>query len=302
MVRQYQLRFEGGTDGSAQNQFIADRLRETAELLEQRAANRFRVAAYRRAAETVESLTEDVATILEKDGFDGLTALPAIGVVTGNAIVEILMTGQWSQLERLRGGLDPESLFKKVPGVGPKLARRIIDQLHIDSLEALEGAAHDGRLQNIGGFGPRRAAIVRSTLAEMLGRRRRPVETKREEPGIDMLLDVDREYREKAGTGRLRRIAPKRFNPSNEAWLPILYTQRGPWQFTVMYSNTALAHKLGRTRDWVLIYFETDSYIQGQRTIVTDKQQSLKGKRVVRGREKESEDYYRTRHAPSRVA
>ena len=302
MAGQYQLRFQGGTDRSAQNQFIADRLRETAALLEQRAANRFRVAAYRRAAETVESLTEDVATILEKEGFDGLTALPAIGVVTGNAIVEILMTGQWSQLERLRGGLDPESLFKKVPGVGPKLARRIIDQLHIDSLEALEGAAHDGRLQNISGFGPRRAAIVRSTLAEMLGRRRWPVETKREEPGIDMLLDVDREYREKAGTGRLRRIAPKRFNPNNEAWLPILYTQRGPWQFTALYSNTALAHKLGRTRDWVLIYFETDSYIQGQRTIVTDKQRSLKGKRVVRGREKESEEYYRTHHAPSSVA
>ena len=69
-----------------------------------------------------------------------------------------------------------------------------------------------------------------------------------------------------------------------------------------MYSNTALAHKLGRIRDWVLIYFETDSYTGGQRTIVIEKQGSLKGMRVVRGREKESEEYYKTLHPPSRVA
>jgi len=69
-----------------------------------------------------------------------------------------------------------------------------------------------------------------------------------------------------------------------------------------MYSNTALAHKLGRIRDWVLNYFETDSYTGGQRAIVIEKQGSLKGMRVVREREKESEEYYKTLHPPSRVA
>jgi len=262
----------------------------------------------------VESITEDVTTILETKGSHGLTALPGIGAVIGNAIVEILTTGQSSQLERLRGELDPETLFRRIPGVGPKLARRIIDELHIDTLEALEGAAHDGRLQNVTGFGRRRAAIVRSMLADMLRRGqfsglranalalRGRVETNRAEPGVDILLDVDREYREKAEAGRLRRIAPKRFNPANEAWLPILCTARGPWQFSAMYSNTALAHKLGRIRDWVLIYFETDSNMEGRRTIVTEKRGSLKGMRVVRGREKECEEYYKTFYSPSRVA
>lgn len=250
----------------------------------------------------MESLTEDVTTILQTNGFEGLTALPGIGVVIGNAIVEILTTGQWSQLERLRDALDPESLFKKVQGVGPKLARRIIDELHVGTLEALERAAHDGRLENVTGFGRRRASIVRSMLADMLRRGESRKEKNRMEPGVDILLDVDREYREKAEAGKLRRIAPRRFNPANEAWLPILYTERGPWQFSAMYSNTALAHKLGRIRDWVLIYFETDSCIGGQRTIVTEKQGSLEGMRIVRGREKESEEYYKPLDSSSRVA
>jgi len=288
-------------DKPAQNQFIADRLRETASLLEQQGANRFRVAAYRKAAGTVESLTQNVVSILEMEGFDGLMSLPGIGVVIGNAIVEIVTTGQWSQLERLRGGLDPEALFRDVPGLGPKLARRIIDELNIDTLEALERAAHNGRLEQVSGFGPRRAAIVRSVLADRLRRGQWRVDSKEGEPGVDILLDVDREYRDKAETGKLRRIAPKRFNPTAEAWLPILHTERGPWQFTVMYSNTALAHKLNRIRDWVLIYFETDSFIEGQRTVVTEKQGPLEGRRIIRGREKECEEYYKTFFAP-RVA
>jgi len=281
------------TEQPAQNRFIADRLREAAGLLEQQGANRFRVAAYRRAAEAVESLTQDILQFLQAEGMPGLLALPGIGLVTGNAIVEMVSTGQWAQLDGLRGAHDPESVFRSVPGIGPKLARRIIDDLGIDTLEALEDAVHDGRLQNAPGFGPRRAAIVRFALTEILRRGPRPVQPHRGEPPIDMLLDVDREYRRKAQSGRLRRIAPKRFNPTREAWLPILHTTRGPWDFTVLYSNTALAHKLRRIRDWVIVYFQKDSSIEGQRTIVTEKRGALKGKRVVRGREMESERYYK---------
>ncbi len=133
-------------DRPAQNQFIAGRLREKATLLEQQGANRFRVAAYRKTAETVESLPRDVVNILETEVFDGLTGLPGIGVVIGNAVIEIVTTGQWSQLERLRGALDPESLFRRVPGVGPKLACRIIDELHIDTLEAKQGPLRGKRV------------------------------------------------------------------------------------------------------------------------------------------------------------
>jgi hypothetical protein len=275
-----------------QNKFIGDRLREVGTLLEQQGANRFRVNAYRKAADTVEGLEHDVSTIFRTDGFRGLTALPNIGPAIGGAIVEMIRTGQWTQLERLRGALDPEALFSRVPGIGPRLAARILDELHVDTLEALETAVHDGRLGRVPGFGSRRIAIVRSALAEMLGRKRWGVRSEHHEPPVRAILDVDREYREKAETGKLPKIAPRRFNPANEAWLPVLHTERGLWHFTVLYSNTALAHELGRQRDWVVIYFHTNSYAEGQRTVVTETQGSLRGRRVVRGREAECDAYY----------
>ena len=93
-----------------QNEFIAERLREAASLLEEQGANRFRVNAYRKAADTVESLPHNAALILRTEGLQGLTALPGIGPLIGAAIAEMIRTGQWSQLERLRGALDPEVL------------------------------------------------------------------------------------------------------------------------------------------------------------------------------------------------
>jgi DNA polymerase (family X) len=271
---------------SNHNQFVADRLREAASLLEQQGANRFRVAAYRKAAEMIDSLEQDITLMVQADGFRGLMALRGIGPQIARAIGEMVRTGRWMQLERLRGTLDPEWLFSQVPGIGPRLAQSVVDELHIDTLEALEVAVHNGRLDKLPGFGARRVAMVRTALAELLGQRR-PSQKPHEEPGVDVLLDVDREYREKAAANKLRHIAPRRFNPQNEAWLPVLHTERGHWQFTVLFSNTGLAHQLGRTRDWVVIYFQTDSHAEGQRTVVTETQGPLEGKRVVRGRERE---------------
>jgi hypothetical protein len=57
--------------------------------------------------------------------------------------------------------------------------------------------------------------------------------------------------------------------------------------FTALYSNTALAHRLERTRDWVVIYYSTDSLAEGRCTIVTETRGALVGRRVVRGREVE---------------
>ena len=170
------------------NQFVADRLHEAADLLQQQGANPFRVRAYRQAADTVTSLNEDLRDILKRQGPEGLDALPAIGPRIAEAIRQMLTTGRWGQLERLRGTLDPEKLFRLVPGVGAELARRIHDRLHIDSLEALETAAHDGRLASVPGIGLRRAAMIRAGLANMLGRprSRRPCEGgafRRDAPG-----------------------------------------------------------------------------------------------------------------------
>ena len=116
-----------------------------------------------------------------------------------------------------------------------------------------------------------------------------------EEPPVDFLLDVDREYRERATAGQLIKIAPKRFNLNREAWLPVLHTMRGSWHFTALYSNTARAHQLGRVADWVVIFFHKDSHAESQRTVVTEARGEAAGRRIVRGREAECLRYYASR-------
>ncbi len=274
------------------NQDIADRLRNAADLLAQQGANPFRVNAYRRAAETVAGLSEPVDRIVQRVGLDGLIELPAIGRGIAAAIDEMLRTGRWAQLDRLRGEIDPLRLFQTVPGIGPELARRIHDVLDVDTLEALEIAAHEGRLEAVPGIGARRASAIRATLESMLGRTRVRGRDHGPGPALAVLLEVDAEYRTQADADKLPKIAPKRFNPSHEAWLPILHARRGEWHFTALYSNTARAHELHRTRDWVVVYFYDDHHQEGQNTVVTETHGPLAGRRVVRGREAECREYY----------
>jgi hypothetical protein len=274
------------------NGLVADRLREAADLLEQQNANPFRVRAYRSAADTVAGLAEDIEQIAGRAGMDGLVALPQVGKGIAAAILEILHTGRWSQIDRLRGVLDPQQLFETVPGVGPELARRIHDHLHVDTLEALETAAHDGRLESVPGVGKRRAAAIRAALAMMLARRRLPQRHPDEGPPVQQLLSVDAEYRRKAQARELPTIAPRRFNPDQKSWLPILHSVREPWHYTALFSNTARAHELNRTRDWVVIYFYDDHQREGQRTVVTETRGPLAGRRVVRGLEVQCRSYY----------
>lgn len=277
-----------------ENEEIAAQLREAAALLQSQGANPFRVSAYRKAADTVARLERPLREVFDAGGRVELQALPNVGPGIAGAIAEMLITGAWSQLARLRGSADPEKLFCAVPGIGPGLAHAIHEALHVDTLEALEAAAYDGRLEGVPGVGPRRSAAIRAVLSNMLGRRlERPRNAPaRGSPTMATLLEVDREYRERAAAGRLPTIAPKRFNPEGAAWLPVLHTQRGAWHFTVLFSNTARAHELGRTRDWVVIYFYDDHHVEGQHTVVTETRGPLAGKRVVRGREVECREHY----------
>jgi putative hydrolase len=276
----------------ALNETIAGKLREMADILEQQQADGFRIAAYRRAAASVESLISSIGDVAHADGLSGLMALPAIGRGIALAIMEMLSTGRWSQLERLRGTLQPEQLFQTLPGIGPELAARIHGELHIDTLEALELAAHNSSLASVPGLGHRRVAALRAVLGERLGRQRIRALLQAKAPPVALLLDVDREYREKAKAGSLRLIAPKRFNPTGEAWLPVLHAARGHWHFTALFSNTHKAHELARTKDWVVIYAHLDSETESQSTIVTERRGALSGRRVVRGREAECDLYY----------
>lgn len=273
------------------NDEVARAFDEVAALLEEQGANLFRVDAYRRGAYTLRHLDQPVEQILDRHGLEGLQSLPGIGEALARAIREYVTTGRLGMLERLRGEVEPESLLASVPGIGRRLAQRLHEDLGIETLEELEAAAYDGRLERFNGFGPKRLAAIRSALAQRLGRYRR-MRPQYLVPPVDEILAVDREYRERARAGTLRKIAPRRFNPAGEAWLPVLHTRRGDHEYTALFSNTERAHRLGRTRDWVVIYFDGGAN-EGQCTVVTAQRGPLKGKRVVRGREDECLEYYR---------
>ena len=275
------------------NREVSERLREVAELLSAQGASPFRVGAYRRAADTIVQLDEDVRELALRSGLGGLVELPGIDRALAGAILELVRTGRLGLLDRLRGTLDPERLFCTLPGVGPTLAREIHESLHVDTLEALETAAWDGRLAAVPGIGERRVQALKLALAGVLGRARglsgpdAPSTAASPEPPVALLLDVDAEYRRRAAAGELRMIAPRRFNPEGRAWLPILHTQRDRWHFTALFSNTARAHQLGRTDDWVIVTFADDGHHERQRTVVTETHGPERGRRVVRGREAE---------------
>lgn len=270
------------------NEDIAGRLEEIARLLDAQGANPFRMRAYRHAAETLRRLPRPVSEILEQQGLEGLQSLPGIGESIARAICDVLTRGRLAMLERLRGESDPTKLLASVPGIGRVLADKLHHDLGIETLEDLESAAHDGRLEQIVGFGRKRLAGIRDSLAHRLARVRPPARPVDEggAPSIDELLDVDREYREKAAAGELVKIAPRRFNPERVAWLPILHTERGPRHYTALFSNTERARRLGRTNDWVVIYWD-EGRGERQCTAITAERGPLRGCRIVRGRESE---------------
>ena len=282
------------------NEEIARILEQIADLLEEQEENTYRVRAYRNGAVSVRAAEEPVAELARRDPA-GLQALPDIGQGLSGVIEELVETGRSSLLQRLQGEVSPQAVFSQVPGIGPELANRIVSQLKIGSLEELEQAAHDGRLDRVEGFGPKRLQTVRLSLAGMLsGAARRHLqeadtEKPKEQPArppVVLLLDVDAEYRRRAEADELKKIAPRRFNPEGKAWLPIMNVNRDNWRFTALYSNTARAHELDAIYDWVVVYYERPGQKEQQATVVTAGSGSLQGKRVVRGREKETREYY----------
>ncbi len=271
------------------NEQLAGALEQVAELMAAEAADPFRARAYRRAAHVVRTWPSPVAERYAKGGSAALVDLPGVGAGIARVIAELLDTGHLAILDRRRHA-ECERALASVPGIGAVLARRIHLRLGVHTLEELDAAAHDGRLAHVPGFGTRRVRGVRETLAGRLGRHRPPPLLRPALP-VAELLDVDREYRDKAARGLLLRIAPPRFNPERAAWLPVLRTQRGSHQYTALFSNTPRAHALGRTDDWVVLYAD-DGRSEREATVVTETQGPLANRRVVRGREDDCAAYY----------
>lgn len=135
---------------SIKNYEIAQILYEIARLLDLMSV-KFKPLAYRRAAQNIESLTEDIEDIYKREE---LEEIPGVGKGIASRIKEYLETGQLKYLEELRREF-PKGMEElvKIEGIGPKTALILIKELKINSVKDLEVVIKQGKLRNIYGFG-----------------------------------------------------------------------------------------------------------------------------------------------------
>jgi DNA polymerase (family 10) len=141
-------------------------------LLEMKGDTVFKIRAYQRAARTIEQLSSPLATAVENG--EDLTKIPGVGKAISEKIAEYISTGQVSAYERLVEELPSGVLdLKEIPGVGPKMAMAISQQLGISTVDGVAEAAADGRLATLPRMGRRAAeGILRhiNAFKEMGGR------------------------------------------------------------------------------------------------------------------------------------
>ncbi len=156
------------------NSHIADVLNETADLLEIKGENPFRVRAYRNAARTIESLGQAAAELIEQG--KNLADLPGIGEDLAGKIEQIAKTGDFDLLTELKAQL-PEELIEllAIPGLGAKRIAQIHHQLKVSSVDDLKAALDAGKIGRLEGFGKKTEQNIREELEKLS--RRPPVRT-----------------------------------------------------------------------------------------------------------------------------
>jgi DNA polymerase/3'-5' exonuclease PolX len=232
------------------NETMAKRLREYALDLEKEGANLFRARAFRTAAGQLLMMTRPVREVFEEEGRAGLERLPGVGKSLAYTIEGLLRTGELRTLRPIDAEREPDRQVMSLPGIGLRTAELLRDRLGITTLEGLRLAASQGRLTSIG-IGPERVAELMTEIDQRLSTKRQAVCI--DEPSVEDLLALDEEYRRRAQGHDLPTVAPRSFNPEGESWLGVLRGERGGWKMRALFSNTALAHRLGRTRDWVVV-------------------------------------------------
>ncbi len=145
------------------NQEIAARLREIYQLMQLAGENRFRAIAFDRAAQTIESLNEDIDTYIENDT---LTDIKGIGDSIAEDIKQYAETGKIEVLKSLHERI-PEGIIKwvDISGLGPKNIAKIHKELGISTVAELKEACEDGRVAGLDGLGEKSAQkIVQSIM------------------------------------------------------------------------------------------------------------------------------------------
>src|SRR5215207_5754276 len=161
--------------GAVTNAQIAAALDELGDLYELDGAVQYRVLAYRTAARTVREASVSVEQLVREGR---VTELAGIGKTLETKLQRLVETGDMEQSQKLRA-------MMHLPGFGPKRARRLYDELGIDSLEALRTAAEQQKLRGLRGFGAKVEEKPRVLLARALPIADQVVDALRAAPGAE---------------------------------------------------------------------------------------------------------------------
>ncbi len=127
---------------------------EIADILELKGEDVYRIRAYRKAARTIETLTQDLKVMAERGGVKDLKKIPGIGEGIAKKIVEIAETGDCEKHRELMQEMPPGLLaLLAIPHVGPKTITKLHQELGITTIEDLEAAAKAHQLAGLPGFG-----------------------------------------------------------------------------------------------------------------------------------------------------
>jgi len=138
---------------------------ETAELLELKGDNPFKIRAYQKAARNIEGLSHNLEEVYQSGGLPALKEVPGIGESIAEHVEEIIKTGKFKKYESLLKEF-PKNFIKltEIPGMGPKTAMLLFKELKIDSAEKLEKAAKAGKLAKLPGFGEKKQQNILAGL------------------------------------------------------------------------------------------------------------------------------------------
>lgn len=147
------------------NRDVADTLRRLADLLEIRGEAVFKIAAYRRAAESIITVAEPISAVHARGE---LEQVPGVGKAIAQKVADLLNTGTFKLLDEVQAEIPPGvAALLRVPDVGPKRARLLYEQLGVQSIEDLQAALDSERLAATKGIGVTGARRIAEGLASL---------------------------------------------------------------------------------------------------------------------------------------
>ncbi|MCX5726579.1 MAG: DNA polymerase/3'-5' exonuclease PolX [Candidatus Saganbacteria bacterium] len=153
---------------------FAEIFRQIGELMELKGENPFKVRAYYKAAQNIESLSENVTTIYERGGLNELKEVPGIGEHIAAKIEELIKTGKLRAHDSLMKGFPPHFLdLIDIPGMGPKTTMLLYKKLKVDSIDKLEKAIRSGAVNKLPGMGQKKADNILKGIEQFRARKGR---------------------------------------------------------------------------------------------------------------------------------